>query len=80
MTYEPSGVMVEAAAGVFDSLVPTVFSAEAFKEPARAALKAAFAAAIESGEAREEQSGWLNYENNQFYKTPALILRMGDKP
>jgi hypothetical protein len=69
MTYEPSDAMVEAAADAIDA----EFIADGnLKDAARAALRAAFAAAIESGEA---------FEGKSLDGVPSIILRIqkGDK-
>jgi hypothetical protein len=64
MTYTPSDAMVEAAMVELFGLAPTLAAGKDghFRNLVRAALTAAFAVAIESGEARvKELEGALKY-------------------
>lgn len=84
--FEPSDAMVEAAAEV---LRPWIAGWDVPRE----ALRAAFAAAIEAGEAKEAYGFVYDFEDKPLWMAdqepdddnspncdfPALILRMGDK-
>lgn len=81
MSFEPSDVMVEAAVEQFSKAWGRHISVEA---SIRSILRAAFAAAVEAGEAREanaytnehsSERHWTASTDYTFCHFPALILR-----